>query len=74
MDLEIKTKSIEIPDGIKKAATKNYVIYDRDWLLDHLAQEIYLLEFNRRWKAEHHKDFTIEDIKKGIEPDGEKEE
>lgn len=73
MDLEIKSKSIDIPDGIKKARTKNYVVYDIDWLLDHLAQEIYLLEYGRR-KMKDISTFTLEDIKKELEQDGKKEE
>ena len=73
MELEIKTKSIEIPDGIKKARTKNYVVYDVDWLLDHLAQEIYLLEYGRR-KVKDIPTFTIEDIKRELNQDGKKEE
>ena len=41
---------IEVNDGVRKARHKNLVIYDIDYLLKHLAREIYLLEGYRQQK------------------------
>lgn len=38
---------IEISDGTLKKRTGKYVVYDVDYLLNHLAQEIYLLEHSK---------------------------
>jgi hypothetical protein len=45
-------KSISLEDGLKKARRGNYVIYDVDFLLDHLAREVNIMESARRLKAE----------------------
>ena len=42
--------TIEVNDGVRKARHKNLVIYDIDYLLKHLAREIYLLEGYRQSK------------------------
>ena len=44
-------KSIRIEDGLKKARSGNYVIYDVDFLLDNLAREVNIMESTRQWKA-----------------------
>lgn len=41
---------IEVNDKVLKTRHKNLVIYDVDYLLDHLAREIYLLESYRKNK------------------------
>lgn len=44
-------ESIRIEDGMKKARSGNYVIYDVDFLLDNLAREVNIMESARQWKA-----------------------
>lgn len=46
---------IEIPEKTLKYRKGNYVLYDVDYLLDHLAQEVFLLENYRQHKDEHAK-------------------
>ena len=42
---------IEIPDKTLKYRKGNYVLYDINYLLDHLSQEVHLLEEYRRSKG-----------------------
>lgn len=42
---------IEIPEKTLKYRRKNFVLYDIDYLLDHLSQEVHLLEEYRRSKG-----------------------
>lgn len=44
--------AVPVQDGILKARKGDYVTYRIDWLLDHLAQEISLLEGYRRGRKE----------------------
>ena len=47
----ISTGDCEYEDGkLLKRMTGEYVTYKVDYLLDHLAREVYLLESYRRWK------------------------
>ena len=39
---------INIPDGVLKAMKGDYVLYKVDYLLDHFAEETYLLEAYRK--------------------------
>ena len=39
-----------------KKRSGDYVTYRVDWLLNHLAQEIYLMEAGRKWKETSHDD------------------
>ena len=59
-------KNLTIEKGTKKARYANYVIYDIDYLLDHLAQEVYLLESYRKAP----KALTLEEFKKRIKEAG----
>lgn len=44
-------------DGkLLKKRSGDYVTYKVDWLLSHLAQEIYLMEALRKWKETNHDD------------------
>jgi len=42
---------IDIPDKTLKYRKGNYVLYDINYLLDHLSQEVHLLEEYRRNKG-----------------------
>ena len=42
---------IEIPEGTLKFRKGKYVLYDIDYLLDHLSQEVHLLEEYRQNKG-----------------------
>lgn len=44
--------AVPVQDGILKARKGDYVTYRIDWLLDHLAQEISLLEGYRERRKE----------------------
>lgn len=76
---------IDIPEKTLKFRKGNYVLYDINYLLDHLAQEVFLLENYRQHKDEHAKlkwemllnqirELSAEDFKdtttlKGVNPD-----
>ena len=58
---------IELNDSVRKARHKNLVIYDIDYLLDHLAREIYLLENYRQQKEREEFNTDILDyLTKGV--------
>ena len=40
--------NINVPDGVLKAMKWDYVLYKVDYLLDHLAREVHLLEEYRQ--------------------------
>ena len=42
---------IEIPEGTLKFRKGKYVLYDIDYLLDHLSQEVHILEEYRQNKG-----------------------
>jgi hypothetical protein len=44
---------IDIPEKTLKFRKGNFVLYDIDYLLDHLSQEVHLLEEYRRSKKTH---------------------
>ena len=44
---------IDIPEKTLKFRKGNFVLYDIDYLLDHLAQEVHLLEEYRQNKKTH---------------------
>ena len=44
---------IDIPEKTLKFRKGNFVLYDIDYLLDHLAQEVHLLEEYRQNKKKH---------------------
>ena len=44
---------IEIPEGTLKFRKGNFVLYDINYLLDHLSQEVHLLEEYRQNKKTH---------------------
>lgn len=59
--------NVEIKDGTLTSRIGNYVIYDIDYLLDHLSQEIWLLECYRKSPKQLN---TVEDIKQVTEKRG----
>ena len=50
-----ETVQFEIPKKTLKYRRDNFVLYDVDYLLDHLAQEVALLENYRQHKDKHAK-------------------
>lgn len=50
-----ETVQFEIPKKTLKYRRDNFVLYDVDYLLDHLSMEVYLLENYRQHKDEHAK-------------------
>ena len=80
-----ETVQFEIPKKTLKYRRDNFVLYDVDYLLDHLAQEVALLENYRQHKDKHAKlkwelllnqirELSAEDFKdmttlKGVNPD-----
>ena len=50
-----ETVQFEIPKKTLKYRRDNFVLYDVDYLLDHLAQEVFLLENYRQHKDKHAK-------------------
>lgn len=74
---------IDIPEKTLKFRKGNFVLYDIDYLLDHLSQEVHLLEEYRRSKGTKLKwemllnqirELSAEDFKdmttlKGVNPD-----
>lgn len=83
--MERETVQFEIPKKTLKYRRDNFVLYDVDYLLDHLSMEVYLLENYRQHKDEHAKlkwelllnqirELSAEDFKdmttlKGVNPD-----
>ena len=74
---------IDIPEKTLKFRKGNFVLYDIDYLLDHLSQEVHLLEEYRRNKGKkvewemllnQIRELSTEDFKdmttlKGVNPD-----
>lgn len=51
--MERETVQFEIPKRTLKHRRDNFVLYDVDYLLDHLSMEVYLLETYRQNKKKH---------------------
>lgn len=61
---------VNVPKGTVKTTCGNYVIYDRDYLLENLPREIYLLEGTRQVTAKIDKEYiekVMKDLRKGVE-------
>lgn len=56
--------NVEIKKGTMKMAVGNYVIYDRNYLLDNLSREIYLLATNKQRTV---KKFSKEDFERFVD-------
>lgn len=65
--------TIEIADGTLKAVYGDYVIYKRDYLIKHLAREIYLLVSYERWKVRM-KQEDIEELNEALKSVEERKE
>lgn len=54
--------TINIADGVLKARKGDYVLYRIDYLLDHLAREVHLLEEYRQMREMRDQSETEEEI------------
>lgn len=57
--------NINVADGVLKAMKGDYVLYKVDYLLDHLAREVHLLEEYRQMRDQPgKKEETLEMLKR----------
>ena len=57
--------NINVADGVLKARKGDYVLYNVDYLLDHLAREVHLLEEYRQMRDQPgKKEETLEMLKR----------
>lgn len=66
--------NINVPDGVLKAMKGDYVLYKVDYLLDHLAREVHLLEEYRKTRERFGSEDTMSRVEEMLKMAERKEE
>lgn len=66
--------TINIADGVLKARKGDYVLYRIDYLLDHLAREVHLLEEYRKTRERFGSEDTMSRVEEMLKMAERKEE